>query len=71
MFELYDIFDDNEINIILLCIFVFILVSLFYSFPADIELSLIFTIIFIISIILLLWIVSFKKKLIIFFSWYF
>ena len=26
MFELYDIFDDNEINIILLCIFVFILV---------------------------------------------
>ena len=26
MFELYDIFDDNEINIILLCIFVFVLV---------------------------------------------
>tara|TARA_Y100000741_G_scaffold289221_1_gene229239 strand:+ start:3439 stop:4431 length:993 start_codon:yes stop_codon:yes gene_type:complete len=45
-------------------IFVFILVSLFYSFPVDIEFSLILTIIFIIIIILILWFVSFKKKLI-------
>ena len=35
-------------------IFVFILVSVFYSFPNDIEFSLIFTIIFIVAIILLL-----------------
>ncbi|MBO99798.1 MAG: hypothetical protein CMG34_01035 [Candidatus Marinimicrobia bacterium] len=45
-------------------IFVFILVSVFYSFPNDIELSLIFTIIFIVAIILLLLLISFKKKLI-------
>ena len=45
-------------------IFVFILVSVFYSFPNDIELSLIFTIIFILAVILLLLLVSFKKKLI-------
>ena len=45
-------------------IFVFILVSIFYSFPNDMELSLIFTIIFILSVILMLLLISFKKKLI-------
>ena len=31
MFDLYDIFDDNEINVILLCIFVIILLIIIIS----------------------------------------
>ena len=45
-------------------ILVFLIVMLFYSFPYDIELSLTLSVIIILFIFILLWLISFKKELI-------
>lgn len=45
-------------------ILVFLLVTLFYSFPYDIKLSLIISVAIILFIFVLLWLISFKKELI-------